>query len=148
MSLYESVFITRPDIPAQDVENLANVFAGIIEQNGGKVAKREYWGLRNLAYRLKKSRKGHYTMFQLDAPSPAVQEMERNMRLNEDVLRFLTVRVEQLEEGPSAMLQVRTSRDDRPPRRDDGDGRRGRRDRYVSLADDTGGAIAEIEKDS
>ena len=113
MSLYECVFIARQDISATQVEGLVGQFTGIIEENGGKVASSEMWGLRALAYRVKKNRKGHYVLLNLDAPSPAVQEMERNMRLNEDVLRYLTVRVEELEEGPSVVMQSRHSRDDR-----------------------------------
>lgn len=129
MPLYESVFIARQDISAAQVDSLADSFANIIAERGGQVKKKEYWGLKNLAYRIKKNRKGHYTLFNIDAPASAVQEMERNMRLNEDVLRYLTVRVEELEEGPSAMLQSRhrdregggrsRDRDDRP-RRDRG----------------------------
>ncbi len=122
MPLYESVFIARQDIPAQEVESLADGYAGLISENGGEVKRREYWGLRNLAYRIKKSRKGHYIMMHIEAPSGAISEMERNMRISEDVLRYMTLRVEELEEGPSAMLQNRSSRDDRG-RRDDGRGR-------------------------
>src|SRR5208282_202956 len=105
------------------VEALAEGFAGIVAQAGGKVTKREYWGLRNLAYRVKKNRKGHYMLFNLDAPPAAVNELERNMRISEDVLRYLTVRVEALEEGPSAVMQNRDrgdrdrgDRGDRRPR--------------------------------
>jgi small subunit ribosomal protein S6 len=118
MPLYESVFIARQDIPAQEVEALAERFQGIIAEHGGEVEKREYWGLKNLAYRIKKNRKGHYTMFQLDAPPDAVREMERGMRLSEDVLRYMTVRITALDEGPSVMMQAKHSRDDRA-RRDD-----------------------------
>ena len=130
MPLYENVFIARQDISTAQVEALADSFAALIAEQGGKIEKREYWGLRNLAYRVKKNRKGHYMLFNLDAPPAAVSELERNMRINEDVLRLLTVRVEALEEGPSAMLQSR-SRDDRPrggrdredrPRRERGEG--------------------------
>jgi len=113
MSLYECVFIARQDISATQVEGLVSQFSGIIEEGGGKVASSEMWGLRSLAYRIKKNRKGHYVLLNLDAPSPAVQEMERIMRLNEDVIRYLTVRVEALEEGPSIVMQSRHSRDDR-----------------------------------
>ena len=97
MALYECVFIARQDISATQVEGLVGQFSGIIEEGGGKVASSEMWGLRSLAYRIKKNRKGHYVLLNLDAPSPAVQEMERNMRLNEDVIRYLTVRVKELE---------------------------------------------------
>ncbi len=107
MSLYECVFIARQDISATQAEQLSDAMAAIIAEHGGKVAKKEYWGLKNLAFRIKKNRKGHYTLFNLEAPPAAVQEMERNMRINEDVLRYLTIRVDELEEGPSAMLQSR-----------------------------------------
>ncbi len=107
MPLYETVFIARQDISGPQVDALADQFTAIVAEQGGEVKKREGWGLRNLAYRIKKNRKGHYVMFNLDAPPAAVTEMERNMRLNEDILRYLTVRVEALEEGPSAVLQNR-----------------------------------------
>jgi small subunit ribosomal protein S6 len=117
MPYYETVFITRQDASSAQVEQLAETFTGIITANGGSVTKKEQWGLRNLSFRIKKNRKGHYTLFNIDAPAPAIVEMERNMRINEDVLRYLTVRVEALEEGPSAMLQNRNR---------DGDDRGGR----------------------
>jgi small subunit ribosomal protein S6 len=113
---YECVFLTRQDISAPQVEALTDHFAKVVEDNGGTVAKREYWGLRSLAYRIRKNRKGHYTLLNIDAPPPAVHEMERQMRLNEDVVRQLTVRVGDLQEGPSAIMQSRASRDDRPRR--------------------------------
>ncbi len=125
MPLYECVFIARQDISATQVESLVSQFSGIIEENGGKVAGSEMWGLRNLAYRVKKNRKGHYVLLNLDSPSPAVQEMERNMRLSEDVIRYLTVRVDELEEGPSVVMQSRHSRDDRGGRGGRGGGFRG-----------------------
>jgi len=125
MPLYECVFIARQDISATQVESLVGQFSGIIEENGGKVAGSEMWGLRNLAYRVKKNRKGHYVLLNLDSPSPAVQEMERLMRLNEDIIRYLTVRVEALEEGPSIVMQSRHSRDDRGGRGGRGGGFRG-----------------------
>ena len=120
MALYESTFIARPEISGQQAEALAERFAEIITENGGKVEKTEYWGLKSLAYRIKKHRKGHYIMFNLDAPSAAVKEMERNMSLDEDVLRILTIRVKELEEGPSAMMQAKSSRGDRGERGDRG----------------------------
>ncbi len=125
MALYECVFIARQDISATQVEGLVGQFSGIIEEGGGKVASSEMWGLRSLAYKIKKNRKGHYVLLNLDAPSPAVQEMERMMRLNEDVIRYLTVRVEELEEGPSVVMQSRHSRDDRGGRGGRGGGFRG-----------------------
>lgn len=113
MPFYESVFIARQDIAANQVEALATTFTEIITANGGKVLKTEQWGLRNLAFRINKNKKGHYVMFNLDAPPAAVAEMERNMRINEDILRFMTVSVEALEEGPSAMLR-KEERSERP----------------------------------
>lgn len=122
MPLYESVFIARQDIPAQEVEALAERFEGIVSENGGSAAAREYWGLKNLAYRIKKNRKGHYTMLKLDAPAEAVHEMERNMRISEDVLRYMTLRVDALPEEQSIMMQTRSARDDRGRRGRSGDG--------------------------
>jgi small subunit ribosomal protein S6 len=117
MPFYENVFIARQDISATQAEALTEQFSNLIAEQGGKVTKKESWGLRNIAYRIKKNRKGHYTLMNIDAPAAAVTEMERQMRINEDVLRYLTVRVDALEEGPSAMLQSR-ARDDRDgPRR-------------------------------
>jgi small subunit ribosomal protein S6 len=116
MALYETVFIARQDISATQVEALADIFAGILAEGGGEVKKREYWGLRSLAYRIKKNRKAHYVLFNIDAPSAAVVEMERTMGINEDVLRVMTIRVEELEEGPSAVVQSRGAREDRPRR--------------------------------
>jgi small subunit ribosomal protein S6 len=113
MSLYESVFIIRQDIPAAQVEALTASFADIVRSNGGEVSKTEQWGLRNLAYRINKNKKGHYVLFNLDAPPATVTEYERNLRLHEDVLRFLTVRVEEHEAGPSAMLR-KDEKADRP----------------------------------
>src|SRR5579875_2191012 len=127
MPFYENVFIARQDVSAAQVEALADTFANLVGEHGGKVTKREYWGLRNLAYRIKKNRKGHYVLFNLDAPAAAVSELERNMRINEDVLRYLTIKVEALETEPSAMMQGR-NRDERD--RDRGRGpRRGYGDR-------------------
>lgn len=122
MPFYECVLIARQDISAPQAEALAETFAKVLEENGGKVAKREHWGLRSLTFRIKKNRKGHYVLFNIDAPAAAVHEMERQMRLSEDILRHMVVRVEALEEGPSAMLQSRAGRDER------GRGDRGGRD--------------------
>ena len=133
MPFYESVFIARQDISPAQAEALADTFTGIVKERGGDVSKREYWGLRSISYRIKKNRKGHYMLLNIDAPPAAVQEMERNMRLNEDVLRFMTIRVEELEAGPSMMMQRREERGDRgdrgPRRREyEGEGDRGPRD--------------------
>ena len=119
MALYEHMLIARQDISAQAVDALATHLKTIVETEGGKVEKQEYWGLRTLSYRIKKNRKAHYSLLNIDAPAPAVAEMERQMRINEDILRFMTVRVDELEEGPSAMMQKRD--------RDDRDGERGGR---------------------
>jgi len=126
MPLYENVFIARQDISAAQVEAIADQFATLVAEQGGQVTKREYWGLRNISYRIKKNRKGHYMLFNLDAPPAAVNELERNMRINEDVLRYLTVRVEELEAGPSVVMQSRSRGEDRDRRR--GDGYRDRED--------------------
>ena len=122
MPLYESVYIARPDISATQVEGLTADWTKILEDNGGKVTKDEYWGLKSLAYRIKKNRKGHYSLMNIDAPASALAEMERNMRLNEDVLRYISIRVDEHDEGPSVMMQNKSSRDDRDRGRDrDGD---------------------------
>ena len=123
MPLYESVFIARQDLPAPQVEAMGDQFAAIVTERGGQVTKREFWGLRNISYRIKKNRKGHYVLFNIDSPSGAITEMERQMSINEDILRYLTVRVEALEEGPSAVMLSKNQRDERPRR--DGDGPRG-----------------------
>jgi len=113
------VYIARPDISATQVETLTGEFSKIIEDNGGKIAKDEYWGLKSLAYRIKKNRKGHYSLMYVDCPAAALSEMERNMRLNEDVIRYMSIRVEEHEEGPSVMMQNKSSRDERRSRDDD-----------------------------
>ncbi len=121
MSMYECVIIARQDIATTQVETLVEEFANVIIAGGGQVTKKEFWGLRNIAYRMKKNRKGHYVLLNVDAPAAAVKEYERQMSINEDILRYLTVRVDELEEGPSAVLQNKNQRDDRP-RRDGGFG--------------------------
>jgi small subunit ribosomal protein S6 len=120
MPFYENVFVARQDLSAPQVEAMADTLTQVITTAGGKVTKREYWGLRTLAYRMKKNRKGHYMLLNVEAPAPAMAEAERTLRINEDILRYLTVKVEALEEGPSAMM--RRSRDDEA-----GGGRDGRR---------------------
>lgn len=127
MALYEHVFLARQDISGQQAEALAEQFKGIIEANGGKVGKVESWGLRNTAYRINKNRKAHYVLMNIDAESAAVSEMERQMRLHDDVLRYMTIRVEAHEEGPSAIMR-KSDRDERGERGDRGD-RGPRRDR-------------------
>ena len=98
MPLYESVFIARQDINAGQVDTLTEQFSNIVTEAGGKIEKTEYWGLKNLAYRIKKNRKAHSSLMNIDAPSAAVAEMERQMRINEDVIRFMTIKVEEHEE--------------------------------------------------
>ena len=115
MSLYEHVFLTRQDAAPTQVDALTEQYKALLAANGGKVTKTEYWGLKSLTYRIKKNRKAHYTLFNIDAPSAAVQEMERQMSISEDVIRFMTVKVEALEDGPSAQMRRREDRD----RRDD-----------------------------
>src|SRR5580704_5917113 len=127
MPLYENVFIARQDISGTQVDTLADTFTQLIADHGGEVKKRENWGLRNLAYRMNKNRKGHYVLFNIDAPAAAIAELERTMRINEDVLRYLTIRVDAHEEGPSPIMLNRGSRDDRPRRSD--------RDRYDDRGD-------------
>ena len=128
MALYEHIYLARQDVSAQQVEELTNALTEVLSQGGGKVTKNEYWGLKSLSYRIKKNRKAHYSLLNIDAPAAAVAEMERQMRINEDVLRFRTVRVDELEEGPSAMMQKR-DRDDRDGDRPGGPGGRGGFDR-------------------
>ena len=126
MPLYEHVFLARQDVSAQQVEELTAQFTGVIEQLGGKVTKLEQWGVKSLSYRVRKNRKAHFTFMNVDAPSAALSEIERQERLNEDVLRYLTIRVDEHEEGPSAMMR----KSDRDRDRDDRGGFRDRdRDR-------------------
>jgi small subunit ribosomal protein S6 len=131
MPLYEHVYLARQDVSAQQAEELTTQLKGVVEQMGGTVAKVEYWGVRSLSYRLRKNRKAHFTLLNLDAPPAAVAELERLERLNEDVLRYLTVRVDELEAGPSAMMRKAERDRERDERRggDRGDRDRGDRDR-------------------
>ena len=116
MRLYESVFIARQDITSAQVDAMADSFAEIITSAGGSIKKREYWGLRSLAYRIKKNRKGHYVMFNIETGPEALREYERIMGLNEDVLRFLNLNIKEVEDGPSIMLQGKTERSSRGQR--------------------------------
>ncbi len=120
MPLYEHVVIARQEISAQQMDALVENLKSIIVAAGGRVPKTEYWGLRTLAYRIKKNRKGHYALLNIDAPHEAVAEMERQMRINDDILRFMTIRVDELESGDSAMMRNRGGRDDRRGRGDRG----------------------------
>ena len=138
MPLYETVIIARQDISSQQVETLTEAASAFITNGGGNVAKVEQWGLRNLAYKIKKNRKGHYVLLNIDAPADAMKEMERNLRLNEDVLRHMTIKVDELEEGDSVMLQSRSSRPERRRDRDDDDGdNRSSSNRDDDTADDS-----------
>ena len=131
MPSYEHTFLARQDVTAQQVTGLMNTYKTVIEENGGKVGKTEYWGLKSTAYRIKKNRRAHYAFFNIDAPYQAVLEMERQMRISSDIIRFLTVRVEELDEKPSIQMRKQDDRDrergdrgdrgdrgPRPPRRD------------------------------
>jgi small subunit ribosomal protein S6 len=128
MPLYEHVYLARQDLSAQQVDELTAQFSGVVGQMGGKVTKTEYWGLKSLTYRMHKNRKAHMTLLNVDAPAAALNEIERQERLSEDVLRYLTIRVEEHEDGPSAMMR-KADREDRGERgaRDRGE-RRNRRD--------------------
>ena len=124
MRLYETVLIARQDVSSTQVESMTDEFAAIIETAGGSIKKREYWGLRTLAYRIKKNRKGHYVLLNLETTPETLNEFERIMGLNEDVLRFMTIAIEEVDEAPSVVMQ---SKSERPERGDRGD--RGSRDR-------------------
>ena len=110
MPYYEHVFIARQDISSTQVDGIADAMSEIITEGGGKIARREYWGLKSLAYRMKKNKKGHFVLFNLEAPIDAVREMERQMGLHEDVLRFMTLRADDLPEEPSVMMANRSER--------------------------------------
>lgn len=131
MRNYETLLIARQDVSASQAEALADKFIAFLTAEGGEIARREYWGLRNLAYRIKKNRKGHYVLVNYAAPHSAVVEMERNMRLSEDILRFMTTRTEDKVEGASVVMQRRDERSDRPGRGDRND-RNDRNDRSRS----------------
>ena len=127
MPLYEHVYLARQDLSQQQVDELTAQYKGVIEQMGGKIAKVEYWGVKSLTYRIRKNRKAHFTLLNIDAPPAALAEVERQQHISEDVLRAMTVRVEELEEGPSAMLRKVDRDRDRDERR--GERRRDRDDR-------------------
>ena len=123
MALYEHVYMARQDVTAPQVEALTETLKALIGSNGGSVSKVEAWGLKSLAFRIKKNRKAYFTLMNIDAPSAAIQELERQLSLNEDVIRYLTLRVDEHEVGPSAMLRKReeSDRDDRGGRGPRGD---------------------------
>jgi small subunit ribosomal protein S6 len=127
MPLYEHVMIARQDLSNTQAEGLIEHFSTVLSDNGGKVVEHEYWGVKTMAYKINKNRKGHYAFLRSDAPATAVQEMERLMRLHDDVMRVLTIKVDAHEEGPSVQMQKRDDRErgdrggDRPDRGDRGD---------------------------
>ena len=118
MPFYEHTFLARQDLSTAQVDALSEEFTKIVEGLDGSVKKTEYWGLKSLAYKIKKNRKAHFVMLELDAPPAALHEMERNIALNEDVIRHLTIRVDELEEGPSVQMRKETERRERRERRD------------------------------
>ena len=124
MALYEHVFLARQDLAQAQVDALAETATKIIEDNSGKVVKTETWGLRSLAYKIAKNRKAHYVMLEIDGPGAIVAELERQEAINEDIIRYMTVRVDELENGPTVMMR----KGDRDGRRRDRDGREGGRD--------------------
>jgi small subunit ribosomal protein S6 len=124
MALYEHVFLARQDVSNTQVEALTKEYSDIIEQGGGKITKSEYWGVKSLAYKIKKNRKAHFSLLNIDAPPAAVAEMERRMGISTEIIRFLTVKVEQHETEPSAMMR-KSDRDERGDRGDRGFGGRG-----------------------
>ncbi len=112
MALYEHVLIARPDISPAQVETLIEELATFIEKQGAKVGKTEYWGLRNLSYPIDKQRKGHYSLLNIDGPAAAIHELERQHRISDDIMRYMTIKVEELEESPSPMMSRKSRRDD------------------------------------
>ena len=139
MPLYENVFIARQDITPAQVDGLIETFEKIITDSGGSVPNKEKWGLKTLAYKIKKNRKGHYTLMHISSPAEAIHEMERQMRINEDVLRYISIRVDEFEDGPSAMMRSR-DREERP--------RRNREDRVPPENNSTSVNGADTSKDS
>jgi small subunit ribosomal protein S6 len=141
MALYEHIFLARQDATAAQVDALTDQFKNVITGGGGKIGKTEYWGLKSLTYRIRKNRKAHFTLFNIDAPPAAVTEMERQMSINEDVIRFLTIKVEALEDGPSAQMRRRDDRDSpregRDGPRDSRDGPRSRRDTNEEVSEES-----------
>ena len=128
MALYEHVFLARQDLAQAQVDALAETATKIIQDNQGKVVKTESWGLRSLAYRIAKNRKAHYVMLEIDAPAGVVAELERQTQINEDIIRFMTVRVDALEQGPTAMMRKQERDRERRGEREGRDGRDGGRD--------------------
>ncbi|WP_019953860.1 30S ribosomal protein S6 [Yoonia vestfoldensis] len=123
MPLYEHVMIARQDLSNTQAEALIEHFGTVLADNGGKLLENEYWGVKTMAYKINKNRKGHYALLRTDAPAPAIQEMERLMRLHDDVMRVLTIKVDAHEDGPSVQMQKREERGDRGDRPDRGERR-------------------------
>jgi small subunit ribosomal protein S6 len=117
MSLYEHVFISRQDLSISQAEGLIEHFSTILSENGGKVLSQEYWGLKTMAYKINKNRKGHYVLLKSDSPPEAVEEMERLMRLHEDIMRVMTIKVNIHEDGPSAVMQLKARGEERVARK-------------------------------
>jgi small subunit ribosomal protein S6 len=120
MALYEHIFIARQDISAQQVEGLVDLAQAVLEENGGKITKNEYWGLKSLAYRVKKNRKGHYTLLNIEADHTAVAELERRIGLNDDIIRHMTLRVDEHETDESVQMRNKNRDERRSSRRDEG----------------------------
>ena len=139
MPLYENVFIARQDITPAQVDGLIETFEKVITDGGGSVLDKEKWGLKTLAYKIKKNRKGHYTLMHISSPAKSIHEMERQMRINEDVLRYISIRVDEFDDGPSAMVRSR-DREERP--------RRSREDREPQEDDPTSVKAPDTPKDS
>jgi small subunit ribosomal protein S6 len=119
MRCYEHTLIARQDLSPQQAQALADTYSGVLTEHGGEVTKTEYWGLRSLSYRIKKNRKGHYLHLNVRAPAEAIAELERQEQLSDDVLRYLTVKVDALDEAPSVLMQSRSSREERSRRHDE-----------------------------
>ena len=153
MPFYECVLIARNDATQQQVEAVAEAVAIQLEGEGGQIHKREYWGLRSLAYRIKKNRKGHYMLLGIEAKPASIKEMERQLGLNEDVLRFLTLRIEAIDEAPSAILsrkgdeRERGFRGPKPAGRFDSGRKRGYDDREEFRARDEGPGASRAPRD-
>ena len=145
MALYEHIFLARQDISPQQVETITDGFKSVIEEHGGKISKSEYWGLKSLTYKIKKNRKAHFTLLNIDAPATALAEMERQMGISDDIIRHMTIRVGEHEEGPSIMMRSRggRDRDDRRGRRDD---RRDERRDEPRQTEASEGGTADAEK--
>ena len=144
MALYEHIFMARQDVSSQQADALVEQFKGVLEENGGSVGKIENWGLKTLPYRVKKNRKAHYALMNVDAPAAAIFEMERQMRLHEDILRYMTIKVDEHEEGPSAMLRKSDRDERRGPRGDREDRpRRPREDKPADAGSDAASGSEE-----